>query len=173
MTVQERRGSSLGQQLQPLIKREVTAIAAIDTAIAHETAPDYVVMFQDAKNGKQANIEQLATLLRMRGGAPDEGASLRKALTTSKAAVASRISTTAVLRSMRHAEIDLVTLYTDAVASAEGLVKRALTKALGRALVQAHVLTRISLSARRVSPMPDYYRCRSTITSSARSRVHA
>jgi len=106
MTVQERRGPSLGQQLQPLIKREVTAIAAIDTAIAHETAPDYVVMFQDAKNGKQANIEQLATLLRMRDGAPDEGASLRKALTTSKAAVASRISTTAVLRSMRHAEID-------------------------------------------------------------------
>ena len=165
MTVQERRGSSLGQQLQPLIKREVTAIAAIDTAIAHETAPDYVVMFQDAKNGKQANIEQLATLLRMRGGAPDEGASLRKALTTSKAAVASRTSTTAVLRSMRHAEIDLVTLYTDAVASAEGLVKRALTKALGRALVQSHVLTAhlakrtASQSDARLLPLPldDYF----------------
>src|SRR4029453_6991975 len=94
MTVQEQRGSSLGQQLQPLITREVTGIAAIDTAIAHETAPDYVVMFPDAKNGKQANSEQLATLLRMRGGAPGEGARLRKALTTPKAAVASRISTT-------------------------------------------------------------------------------
>jgi hypothetical protein len=78
MTVQEQRGSSLGQQLQPLITRELTGIAAIDTAIAHETAPDYVVMFQDAKNGKQANIEQLATLMRMRGGAPGEGARFAK-----------------------------------------------------------------------------------------------
>jgi hypothetical protein len=140
MTVQE-RALSVRQQLRPLITRELAGIAAIDTAIAHETAPDYVVMFHDAKNGKQANIEQLATLLRMHGGTPDEGASLRKALTTSKAAVASRFSTKVVLRSMRHAEVDLVTRYTDAVATADGLVKRALTKALGRALVQAHVLT--------------------------------
>jgi hypothetical protein len=42
---------------------------------------------------------------------------------------------------MRLAEIDLVTRYTDALASADGLVRRALTKALGRALVHTHVLT--------------------------------
>ena len=59
MTVQE-RALSLGQQLQPLIMRELAGIAAIDTAIAHETAPDYVVMFHDSKNSKQANSEQPA-----------------------------------------------------------------------------------------------------------------
>ena len=69
MTVQE-RGLSLGQQLQPLITRELAGIAAIEIAIAHETAPDYVLMFRDAKNSKQANVEQLATLLRMRGDVP-------------------------------------------------------------------------------------------------------
>jgi len=135
------RALLLGQQLQPLIARELAGIAAIDIAIAHETAPGYIVMFHDAKNGKQANIEQLATVLRVHGGTPDEGASLRKALTTSEATVISRFSTKVILRSMRRAEIELVTRYTDAVPSAQGLVKRALTKALGRALVQAHVLT--------------------------------
>ena len=87
MTVQERRSASVEQQLQPLITRELEGIAAIDIAIAHETAPDYGVMFQDAKNGKQANIEQMTTLLRMHGGAPDERGGLRKILTTSQAAV--------------------------------------------------------------------------------------
>lgn len=141
MTVQEWRGASLGQQVGPLITRELAGIAAIDTAIAHASAPDYVVMFQDGKSGKQANIEQLTTLLRMHGGAPDEGGGFRKALTRSQAAVTSRLGTTVVLRSMRLAEADLVTRYTDVVAHADGLVKRALTKALGRALVHAHLLT--------------------------------
>ena len=141
MTVQEQRRPTVEQQLQPLITRELEGIAAIDTAIAHETAPDYVVMFQDAKNAKQANVEQMTTLLRMRGGVPDERGGLRKVLTRSQAAVESRLSKTMVLRSMRLGEIDLVTRYTDALASAEGLARRALAKALGRALVHAHVLT--------------------------------
>src|SRR4029079_17887988 len=50
--------ASLQRQLEPLVTRELSDIAAIDTAIAHESAPGYVVMFQDAKNGKQANVEQ-------------------------------------------------------------------------------------------------------------------
>ncbi len=141
MTVQEQRRTPVEQQLQPLITRELEGIAAIDTAIAHETAPDYVVTFLDAKNGKQANIEQMTTLLRMRGGVPDERGGLRKVLTTSQAAVESRLSKTMVLRSMRLAEIDLATRYTDALANAEGLARRALATALGRALVNAHVLT--------------------------------
>jgi hypothetical protein len=142
MIVQERALSlGLGRQLQPLIIRELAGIAAIDTAIANEPAPDTIVMFHDAKNGKQANVEQLATLLRMHGGQPDEGASFRKALTRSKTAVAARVSTKAVLRSMQHAEIDLVSRYSDAIGDAKGVVKQALTKALGRALIQAHLLT--------------------------------
>jgi hypothetical protein len=47
MTVAEARRISLQRQLEPLVKREISGIAAIDTAIAHEGAPDYVVMFQD------------------------------------------------------------------------------------------------------------------------------
>src|SRR5689334_4919018 len=39
------------------------------------------------------------------------------------------------------AHVELVTLYSDAVSREEGLVRRALRKTLGRALVHAHLLT--------------------------------
>jgi hypothetical protein len=129
------------QSLAPLIAREIAGIAAIDTAIAAESAPDYVVMLHDAKMAKQANVEQLTTLVRMRGRTPDERGGLRKALTKTQSAIASRVSTTAMLRVMRAAEIELVTLYSQALGQSDGLAKRALTRTLGRALVHAHLLT--------------------------------
>jgi hypothetical protein len=141
MTIREAHRVPLAQQLDPLIVREVAGIAAIDTAIAHESAPDYVVMFQGAKNGKQANVEQLATLIRMEGGTPDERAAVRKIVTRTQAGLASRISTTMTLIAMRLAEIELVTLYADTVNAAEGLIRSALRKSLGRALVHTHLLT--------------------------------
>src|SRR5512138_796953 len=81
MTVRQALGTSLRQELEPLITREISGIATIDTAIAHTSAPDYVVMFQSAKNGKQANVEQMATLVRMHGNSPDETGGMRKTLT--------------------------------------------------------------------------------------------
>lgn len=132
--------ASLQMDLDALVALEISGIAAIDTAIPH-ASPDYVVMFHDAKMEKQANVEQLATLVRMRGATPNERARVRKTLTRTQAAITSRMSTTLALRAMRLAEIELVTLYAEAVNGADGLVKRGLGKALGRALVQAHLLT--------------------------------
>ncbi len=141
MTVGEATRASVERQIGSLIKREISGIAAIDTAIAHESAPDYVVMFQDAKSGKQANVEQMVTLVRMQGGTPDERGGVRKALTRAQAGVASRLGTTMTLQAMRRAEIELVTLYADAVGRSEGVAKGALRKALGRALVHTHLIT--------------------------------
>jgi len=141
MTGRQAVGTSLRQQLEPLINREVSGIAAIDTAIVHTSAPDYVVMFQDAKNGKQANVEQMATLVRIHGDSPDESGGMRKTLTRTQAAISSRLSTTMTLRAMRLSEIELVRLYSDALNESEGLVQRALLKVLGRAMVHAHLLT--------------------------------
>jgi hypothetical protein len=140
MTITEARRTSLARQLEPLIAREIAGIAAIDAAIAHESAPDYIVMFQGARTGKQANVEQMATLVRMQGGTPDEGAGVRTALARTQAGIASRLSTTMTLKAMRFAEIELVTLYSDAVGRADGLTRRALRKSLGRALVHTHLL---------------------------------
>jgi hypothetical protein len=133
--------TSLERQVESLVTREISGIAALDTAIAHESAPDYVVMFQDAKNGKQANVEQMATLIRMQGGTADERGGIRKTLSRTQASIASRLSTTKTLQAMRVAEIELITLYAEAVGRLGGLPKRALRKALGRALVQSHLLT--------------------------------
>ena len=60
MSATEANRTLLERQLEPLVTREISGIAALDTAIAHESAPDYGVMFQDAQNGKQANVEQMA-----------------------------------------------------------------------------------------------------------------
>jgi hypothetical protein len=141
MKTTEPSRASLERELEPLVTREISGIAAIDAAIAHESAPDYVVMFQAAKNGKQANVEQMATLIRMLGGTPDERGGLRKTFAKTQASIAARVSTTKTLQTMRGAEIELITLYADSVATAEGLARRALRKALGRALVQSHLLT--------------------------------
>ena len=141
MTVAEAGRISLQRQLEPLVTRELSGIAAIDTAIAQEGAPDYVVMFQAARSGKQANTEQLATLIRMQGGTPDERGGVRKALARMQAGMAARVSTTATLRAMCGAEIELVTLYAEAVGRVDTLARRALRKALGRALVHMHLLT--------------------------------
>ena len=93
------------------------------------------------KLGRQANVQQLATLVRMQGGAPDERGGVRKVATTMQAGLASRVSTTITLKTMRLAEIELVTLYAGAVREAEGPTRSALRTSLGRALVHAHVLT--------------------------------
>lgn len=140
MMAREAVATSVQQELGALITREIAGIAAIDSAIPH-ASPDYVVMFQGAKNGKQANVEQMATIVRMQGGAPDENGGLRKALTSSQAAITSRLSTTMTLRAMRLAEIELVTLYSESIGRAQGVMLRAVAKMLGRAMVHAHLLT--------------------------------
>ena len=106
---------SLEGQLEPLVTREIAGIAAIDAAIAHESAPDYVVMFQDAKGGKQASVEQMSALIRMLGGTPDERGGVRKMFAQTQAGIASRVSTTRTLQTMRGAEMELVTLYAESV----------------------------------------------------------
>ena len=141
MIIAEATRTSLARQLEPLITREMSGIAAIDTAIAHESAPDYTVMFQAARNGKQANVEQMATLVRMKGGTPDEHGGVRKALSTLQAGMASRLSITMTLQLMRASEIELIAAYSDTMAGVDGLARRALRKTLGRTLVRTHLLT--------------------------------
>jgi len=56
-------------------------------------------------------------------------------------ALSSRLATTMTLGALQRSEIELVTLYSEAAEQSQGLVRRALTKTLARALVQAHLLT--------------------------------
>src|SRR4051812_9018882 len=60
----------------PLIARELASIAAIDTATPHESNAGYVYIYRPAKSGKQANIEQMQSMLRLAGGKPATSARL-------------------------------------------------------------------------------------------------
>lgn len=149
----------LDDLLEPLLTREIAAIAALDVAIAAEKYPDYVVLYQGTKTGKQANVEQMVTLIRRRGGLPLEQSGLRKHVLKAQAAISERAAgTTATLQAMRSAELSLLRLYTDAVEQAQGLTKAALRKALGRTLVHCHLLTahiaKRSGSAREANTLP-------------------
>jgi len=133
---------ALERLLAPLITREIAAIAAIDSAIAVESSPDYVVLYQDTKMGKQANIEQMTTVIRRRGGVPPEHGGVRKYILKSQSAMVERIAgTTATLHAMRADEITLLRLYTETFDKLEGLPRVAVRKALARTLVHYHVLT--------------------------------
>jgi hypothetical protein len=137
-----RADTALQDLLAPLLTREIAAIAAIDAAIAAERYPDYVVMYQGTKNGKQANVEQMATLIRRGGGVPPEHGGLQKYVLKTQSAIVERVAgTTATLHVMRAAEVRLLKLYTQATKEVEGLARQALRKALGRTLVHCHILT--------------------------------
>ena len=142
ITAAQRSDMSFENLLAPLLTREIAAIAAIDAAIAAEKYPDYVVLYQATKNGKQANVEQMATLIRRRGGVPPEQGGLRKYVLKTQSAIAERVAgTTVTLQAIRATEVSLLTLYTDAIKQVEGLARQALRKALGRTLVHCHILT--------------------------------
>ena len=130
-------GRALLDRLQPLISREMASLVSIDAAVAREEHPDYVVMFQSAKMAKQANVEQMVTVLRMqRLFAQEKTGGLRGYLQKGGTMLAKNVSgTTATLIGLRSATHGLLEAYTDAVTEVDGLARRALRKALGRTLV--------------------------------------
>jgi hypothetical protein len=137
-----REATPLERLLVPLITREIAAIAGIDSAMAAEKRPDYVVMYQGTRTGKQANVEQMATLIRRQGGLPPEHGGFRKYVLKSQSAIAERVAgTTATLQAMRVDELGILNLYTDTIEQVEGLTRQGLLKALGRTLVHGHLLT--------------------------------
>jgi hypothetical protein len=137
-----RADAPLETLLAPLLIREIATIAAIDAAIAAEKYPDYVVMYQGTKTGKQSNVEQMATSIRRLGGVPPEHGGLRKYVLEAQSAITERVAgTTATLQAMRVGELSLLRLYTDTIQQVDGLARRALGKALGRTIVHCHLLT--------------------------------
>jgi len=137
-----RADAPLEDLLAPLLIQEIATIAAIDAAIAAEKYPDYVVMYQGTKTGKQSNVEQMATLIRRLGGVPPEHGGLRRYVLKAQLAITERVSgTTATLKAMRVGELRLLRLYTETIEQVDGLARRALGKALGRTIVHCHILT--------------------------------
>jgi len=64
----------LAALLDPLIVRELATIGAIDSVMPRERNPGYVILLRAAKLGKQASVEQMATMIRLAGMQPAESA---------------------------------------------------------------------------------------------------
>lgn len=133
--------SELGDLLNALIWREIAAIGAIEAAVARQTHPGYSFLFTEAKLEKQANVSQLAMVLRLAGEQPDFSTGLTGALLKGQAALTQAVDTTATLRAMRLVGRELLTQYTGALERAHGIRHTAIRKALTRAIVQDTVLS--------------------------------
>lgn len=123
--------------LNPLIAREIATIGAIDTVMPRERHPGYVILMRATKIGKQASIEQLASMIRVAGVQPAESAGPIEAMLKLQSAMARRIGTTPVVRAMRLAEMEIVSAYADAYDHLDGIFQRGLQKCWHRA--QKHV----------------------------------
>jgi hypothetical protein len=133
---------TLEDHLAPLIIREIAAIGGIDAAINGEQYPDYVMMYRSARTAKQSNVEQMTTLIRMQKGVPPESGGLRRYVLKSGTSLTERFAgTTATLQALRHEDVGILERYAEVIWHVDGLAKRALRKALGRTLINIHLLT--------------------------------
>jgi hypothetical protein len=123
------------------VREEIASIGAIDTAIWAEKDPGYITLLRDAKSEKQAAVEQLSTLLRMRAQNPPEGAVLRETMKEVQALVTG-VSRSRAFAAFRAAESRLVERYREIhAAQRERLEREVLSSVLERAIKRWHILT--------------------------------
>jgi hypothetical protein len=128
--------------LNPLIQRELAAISAIDNVIGSEDDPGYVVLYRATKQGKQASIEQMSSLIRSSGGQPAQSAKLLGAALKMQTTVTKWIGTTPTLRAMRLAQAELVAAYERAYEKfSESLARKCVEKCWHRAITHLTVVS--------------------------------
>jgi hypothetical protein len=134
---------TLAERLDPLIRTEIASIGAIEAATKQQEEPAYVFLYQAAKTGKQANVDQMATLLRMNGLRPSEKGGVLETVARLQTSLAQKVSTTATLKAMRLVEERLVADYRALVGATDeqSLEGRALRTVMERAVKHWHVLT--------------------------------
>ncbi|HKO57380.1 MAG TPA: hypothetical protein VJ276_16010, partial [Thermoanaerobaculia bacterium] len=131
----------LAALLDPLIVRELATIGAIDTVMPRERHPGYVTLMRAAKLGKQASVEQMASMIRVAGVQQAGSGGPIEVMLKLQSALARRIGTTPVLRAMRLAEAEIVRAYGDAYDRLDGIFQKGLEKCWHRAQKHLAVLT--------------------------------
>jgi hypothetical protein len=150
---------ALATLLSPLIRLEIASIGAIEAAAPRETHPGYVMLFQETKTGKQANVEQMNTLLRIADRKQVEGGGLAEPFLHLQTRALQGVSATAMLQAMRLVEEMLVARYRDVVAELRGFERRALEKVHQRAtkhfmILVAHVAQRKDAASAHADLLP-------------------
>jgi hypothetical protein len=137
----------LATEISPLIQLEIASIGAIESAAPREQDPGYVMLFHETKTGKQANVEQMNTLLRMAGKPQIESGGVAEPILHLQTLALQRANTTAMLAAMRIVEETLTARYREALPGLHGFERQAMHHVLNRAtkhwmILIAHVAQR-------------------------------
>lgn len=132
----------LGKMLNPIIRAEMASIGAIDSALTREDDPGYYMLFLAAKSGKQANIGQMTSMLRIEGVSPVTSGGLTETVLKLQTIAAEWIGTRPTLLAMRAVEGEIVQLYEAVFDELDGIYKKGLEKCWRRAKKHAVVLTK-------------------------------
>ena len=145
--------------LERLVHLEIASIGAIESAAHHEDDPGYTILLHATKTGKQANVEQMNTLLRMTGSSEIESGGLIEPVIRLQTLALQKANTTAMLQAMSLVEESLVAQYRETVPTLRGLGRRALDYVLRRStkqwmLLLAHIARRTDGDSRAASLLP-------------------
>lgn len=128
------KGSEVAAILTPLVRMEIASIGAIMAASPREHDPGYVMLFHETKTGKQANVEQMNTLLRLTRTKQVESGGLAEPMLRLQTLALQKTNTTAMLQAMRMVEEMLVARYRNAVEQLAGFERSAMTTVRDRAV---------------------------------------
>jgi len=162
MTISRRidaNADALAETLSPLIRMEIASIGAIESISPREARPDYTMLFHAARQGKQANVEQMNTLLRIAGKTEVESGGMLEPILHFQTLALQRTSLTALLSAMRLVEETLVARYRDALPSLQGLARTAMAHVFARSARQwvvllAHIAQRKEGDANHTDTLP-------------------
>jgi hypothetical protein len=128
------------EALKSIISHELASIGAIDAATPHVSEPGYVILLRSAKLGKQANVEQMASMLRVAGEPRVPHPSRLEPLLKLQSNLSARIATVALLHSMRLVESAIVAAYEEAMGTLPAKFERGFEKCWRRARKHLFVL---------------------------------
>jgi hypothetical protein len=118
--------------LTSLIRMEIASIGAIESAGPTEAHPGYTILFQDAKQGKQSNVEQMNTLLRLVGKTQVQSGGMLEPILHLQTKALQHANLTVLLSAMRLVEETLVARYRDLLPSLEGLAQQTMNRVFAR-----------------------------------------
>jgi hypothetical protein len=153
------KASEVAELLAPLVQMEIASIGAIMAASPREHDPGYVMLFHETKTGKQANVEQMNTLLRLTRTKQVESGGVAEPVLRLQTLALQKANTTAMLQAMRMVEEMLVARYRNAVEQLEGFERAAMTTVRDRSvkhwmILIAHVGQRKDADSDHASLLP-------------------
>ena len=131
---------AIAERVTPIVSLELTSIRALHAAVPREPHPAYVTLFRATTRAKQSNIEQLMTLVRMRGGIPSVGAGATGLFPKLETVISQKLGTALTVRAMQAVESEIVAHYDKALRGLDGLEASSVQKARDRSRVHEHVL---------------------------------